>query len=169
MPWAKFAARISAERRYRLVYLIFTGSLIGVPGQTAEDILRDIRLASDLHAEMMSFGPFIAHPGTPLKDIPAISEAMMLKVIALTRIAAPKQAKVLVTTAFETISQSAREKGLMAGASSVMLNVTPVKYRRFYNIYPNRAHEQEAIAAQIDSTVTLLKKLGRAPTDLSVK
>ena len=154
---------------YRLGYLVTTGSLIGIPGQRAEDILNDIKLASELHAEMMSFGPFISHPETPLRQIPSVDEETMLKVISVARIIAHHDAKVLVTTAFETISANARIKGLKAGASSVMLNATPMSYRKFYSLYPNRAHDNETIQQQIDDTIKFLMTLGRAPTDLSVK
>jgi biotin synthase len=169
-PERNLQKRISELREaYRLGYLVTTGSLIGIPGQTAQDILNDIKLASDLHAEMMSFGPFISHPETPLKEIPSVDEEMMLKVIAVARTIAHRDAKVLVTTAFETISANARLKGLKAGASSVMLNATPLSYRKFYSLYPNRAHESETIVKQIDDTIKLLMTLGRAPTDLSVR
>jgi len=169
-PGCDLKNRISElEAAYKIGYLIMTGSLIGIPGQTGQDIVNDIKLASKLNAEMMSFGPFIAHTQTPLKDIPSVNEEAMFKVLSLARIMAPKQAKILVTTAFETISHNAREKGLKAGASSVMLNVTPLAYRKLYSLYPNRAHEDETIFKQIDDTVKLLMKLGRAPTDLSVK
>ena len=117
----------------------------------------------------MSFGPFISHEQTPLKGTPSVSEEAMLKVLSLARLTAKQQAKILVTTAFETISPMAREKGLMAGASSVMLNVTPMRYRSLYSLYPNRAHSEETTAQQIDDVIKLLMRLGRAPTDLSVK
>ena len=92
----------------------------------------------------------------------------ILKVIALARFAGQENAKILVTTGFETLSPRARERGLACGANSVMLNVTPLKYRPLYSIYPQRAHEQEPLELQIKETITLLKSLGRAPTDLSV-
>jgi biotin synthase len=169
-PGRNLQKRISELREaYRLGYLVTTGSLIGIPGQKVEDILNDIKLASEIHAEMMSFGPFISHPETPLKDVLSVDEETMLKVISVARILAHNDAKVLVTTAFETISPNAREVGLKSGASSVMLNVTPLACRKLYSLYPNRAHEKETILKQIDDTVQLLMKLGRAPTDLSVK
>lgn len=169
-PGRNHQKRIDELREaYKLGYLIITGGLIGIPGQTFEDILNDIKLASELHAEMMSFGPFIPHPNTPLKDSQLIHEDLMLKVLSTARIIAPQQSKILVTTAFETISPNARLMGLKAGASSVMLNVTPLSYRKFYSLYPNRAHQNETIYKQIDDTVKLLMELGRAPTDLSVK
>jgi biotin synthase len=153
---------------YQSGYLIITGSLIGLPEQTDEDIINDIYLARQLNAEMLSFGPFLPHPETPLADSPLPKEEDILKVIALARFAGQENAKILVTTGFETLSPRARERGLACGANSVMLNVTPIKYRTLYAIYPQRAHEQESIGLQIKETIALLKSLGRAPTDLSV-
>jgi hypothetical protein len=49
-----------------------------------------------------------------------------------------------------------------------MLNVTPIKYRNLYNIYPDRAHADEEIREQIEEAVGLLYSLGRAPTDLGI-
>ena len=154
---------------YKMGYLILTGSLIGLAGQTSEDILNDIHLAKDLNAEMYSFGPFLPHPETPLKDIKPVDETLVLKVLALARLIGDKEAKILITTAFETLSKDARKAGLMAGGNSVMLNVTPIQFRKQYAIYPHRAHEKETIQKQIDETIALLRSLGRAPTDLGVK
>ncbi len=140
-------------------YLILTGGLIGLPGQTEESLLDDILLAKQLHAEMYSFGPVL--PNGP-------STETVLKVLAISRIVDPKNAKIVVTTGFETLEGNARTLGLMAGANSVMLNVTPLKYRKLYNIYPDRAHADESIEKQIDETVDLLKSLGRAPADIGI-
>ncbi len=153
---------------YKLGYLIITGGLIGLPGQTDEDIINDIYLAKDLNTDMYSFSPFIPHPDTPLAKNPPPDEEKVLKTLALVRFTVPKEAKILVTTGFETLSPSARKEGLASGASSVMLNVTPLKYRPLYSIYPARAHEKDSIDAQIQETIELLKSLGRAPTDLGI-
>lgn len=147
-------------------YLIVTGGLVGLPGQTKEDILNDLYLARELNSEMVSFGPCIPHPQTPLARLPLTNEDDILKVLALCRFIDPEKANVVVTTGLETISPDARRKGLLAGANSVMINVTPLEYRKLYSIYPNRAHEDETIAKQIAEVVSLLKSIGRAPTDL---
>ncbi|MBU0548391.1 MAG: radical SAM protein [Candidatus Omnitrophica bacterium] len=171
------------QQAYKMGYMIITGGLIGIPGQSKEDILNDIFLAKELHAEMFSFGPFIPHPHTPFAEIkpvqhPALSDRPVrasrasaqveeaVKVLAVARIVDNTQAKILVTTALETLSREAAKSGLLAGANSLMLNVTPLAYRPFYSIYPNRAHQSENITAQIDSAVMLLRSLGRAPTDI---
>jgi biotin synthase len=144
---------------HKIGYLILTGGLIGLPGQTEEDLLNDILLTKELHAEMYSFGPVL--PNGPETDL-------VLKVLAISRIVDPTNAKIVVTTGFETLEKNARSLGLMAGANSMMLNVTPMKYRKLYNIYPNRAHEDEEIDKQVKEAVDLLYSLGRAPTDIGV-
>jgi biotin synthase len=154
---------------FKMGYLIITGSLIGLPGQTEEDILNDILLTKDLHAEMFSFGPFIPVPDTPLANEQTFGSQNILKVLALSRIIDPENAKILVTTAFETIDPEARKKGLLSGANSVMLSVTPENHRKKYCIYPNRAHNHQTMPKQIDETISLLRSLGRAPTDLGIK
>ncbi len=144
---------------YDLGYLILTGGLIGLPGQTEEDLLNDILLTKELHAEMYTFGPVL--PNGPKSEL-------VLKVLAVSRIVDPKNAKIVVTTGFETLDQDARRLGLLAGANSMMLNVTPMKYRKLYNIYPKRAHVEESIEKQIEDALKILYDLGRAPTDLGV-
>jgi biotin synthase len=166
-PGQELDSRVECLRKaYDMGYLIITGALVGLSGQTDEDIVNDIILAKDLKTEMYSFGPFLPVPGTPLEDQHPINTDKMLKSLALARFADPENGKVLVTTAFETLSSDARKRGLMAGASSVMLNATPIKYRKLYSIYPARAHSDEEISNQIEETLALLRSLGRSPTDL---
>lgn len=150
-------------------FLIVTGGLIGLPGQTRQSIIRDLRLAGELNTEMFSFGPFLPHPATPLAGQNPPRSDDIIKFLAVARLLAPPKAKILVTTGLETLDAEARRRSLQAGCSSVMLNVTPVEYGRLYHIYPNRAHGGESIERQIGDTLDLLKCLGRAPTDLGVQ
>ena len=53
--------------------------------------------------------------------------------IALSRLVAP-DSKILVRTALETLDKEGARKGLMAGANSLMIDVTPEKYRKNYDI-----------------------------------
>jgi len=149
-------------------YLVVTGFLIGLPGQKHDDIMKDIKMTADLGAEMFSFGPFIPHPQTPLADEKAPSLKKVLDTVANARIMNP-DAKILVTTALETIwGMDGAKSALMAGANSLMINVTPEKYRPFYDIYPDRFGTRIKIEEHIDMVVGLLRSIGRAPTDLSI-
>jgi len=168
-PGQNLDSRIAhIKKAYEIGYLVLTGGLVGLPGQTNEDIINDIFLAKDLRAEMFSFGPFLPHPDTPMSGFLPVKEEYMLKVLALARLMDNNNAKILVTTALETLNIDAGKKALLAGANSLMLNVTPLEFRDSYAIYPNRAHAQERIETQIEGTISLLRSLGRAPTDLSI-
>lgn len=168
-PGQTLDSRLAHLRKAReLGFIVMTGGLIGLPGQTPEDIINDIYLTKALGAEMYSFGPFLPHPESPLASVKVPEEDEVLKVLALARLIDPKVAKILITTAFETLASGARKKGLSSGANSVMLNLTPLKYRKHYAIYPNKAYRQTKVDSQITETIDLLKSLGRAPTDLGI-
>jgi biotin synthase len=167
-PDNKFEDRIAHLNFFKEQgYLIASGGLLGLPGQTKEDMVNDILLAKSFGAEMYSFGPFIPHPDTPLRDSKVISKGEMLKFIAIARLMVP-DAKILVTTALETVDAGMRRSGLLSGANSFMLNVTPLKYRRQYEIYKNRANCDKPAREQVEEALALLKELGRAPTDLGL-
>ncbi len=149
-------------------YLVFTGFLIGLPHHGQEDTLNDIKLAGSLNPDMFSFGPFIPHPDTPLKDTPKPSIDSVLTAIARTRIMYP-ESKILATTALETLDKdNGIRRAFLSGANSLMINLTPKKYRRLYDIYPDRADLDTEISEKIESMLELLRSIGRAPTDLGL-
>ncbi len=134
-----------------LGYEVGSGVMVGIPGQSFETLARDIALFGTLDLDMIGVGPFIPHPDTPLgsggAEIPPLppgvqalaSEEMVYKAIALTRLTCP-QANIPSTTALATINlRQGRELGLMRGANVIMPNLTPVQYRRLYEIYPAKA------------------------------
>ena len=131
------------------------GVMVGIPGQSFESLAEDILAFRALNLDMIGIGPYIAHAATPLGTgalRPAIgaleqvesSEEMVYKMIALTRIVCPT-ANIPSTTALATINRTdGRKLGLKAGANVVMPNLTPTKYRRLYEIYPDKACIEES-------------------------
>ncbi|MEK6584153.1 MAG: [FeFe] hydrogenase H-cluster radical SAM maturase HydE, partial [Nitrospirota bacterium] len=130
--YSKLHTTLHYENRLRTLqtvrdigYIIATGSLIGLPGQSEEDLLNDILLAGSFGTEMYSFGPFIPHPNTPLASVKAADIDTMLKVIAVTRLN-NHDGNILVTSAVETLfGREGSQKALMAGGNSMMINLTP--------------------------------------------
>jgi biotin synthase len=131
------------------------GVMIGLPGQTYEDLATDIELFRELDLDMIGVGPYIPHPKTPLArsaedsaappgdQVPA-TELMGYKVVALARLVCPL-ANIPSTTALATVSGDAsRQLGLERGANVVMPNVTPAQYRTKYDIYPSKGRTQVA-------------------------
>ncbi|MDR4506145.1 MAG: [FeFe] hydrogenase H-cluster radical SAM maturase HydE [Candidatus Scalindua sp.] len=148
-------------------YIIATGSLIGLPGQSPENVIDDFLFAKDLGCDMYSFGPFIPHPDTPLSAGKTPDIEYVLKALSVLRLIDP-YGKILVTTALESLNSQARREALMGGANSIMLNLTPKDYVGFYDIYPNRATVDVSVEDQIEDALKLLKSIGRAPTDLGI-
>jgi len=172
--YSKMRPGYTLEERLRLIkklvemgYLAMTGFLIGLPGQSQEDLMRDIELCGSLHPEMFSFGPYIPHPKTPLAHEKPPSIDMVLETIAQTRLKFP-ESKILATTATGTLDKEGFKFALLAGANSLMINVTPQKYQPLYELYPNRQGVGISLAQQVAQTVELLHSLGRAPTDLGL-
>jgi len=125
-------------------YYIATGSMLGLPGQKIDDIADDI-LMMKKWANMISMGPFVASSGTPLVKKVSGKTDLCYKVIAILRILMPK-VRIPVVTALETLEgEEGRKKALLAGANSLMLNVTPEKYRKEYKIYQNRFFQTETL------------------------
>jgi biotin synthase len=143
--------RLAILRRLRqLGYEVGSGVMVGIPGQTYTSLACDIDTFRAIDLDMVGVGPYLSHPSTPLgsaawvRKIPAEeqvpnTELMTYKVVALTRLACP-QANIPSTTALATINKAqGRELGLMRGANVVMPNVTPMRYRAMYEIYPAKA------------------------------
>ncbi len=121
----------------KLGYEVGTGCLVGLPEQTVESLADDVLFFKEINADMIGIGPFIAHPHTPLKDIPNGDFTLALKVMALTRILL-KNINIPATTAMETLNPNGRIIALQSGANVVMPNVTTTEYRAKYEIYPNK-------------------------------
>eukprot|EP00878_Enallax_costatus_P016144 GHUV01016933.1.p1 GENE.GHUV01016933.1~~GHUV01016933.1.p1 ORF type:complete len:376 (+),score=98.26 GHUV01016933.1:374-1501(+) len=50
-------------------YMVGTGVMVGLPGQTLRDLAGDIRFFKDLNANMIGMGPYITEAGTPVADM----------------------------------------------------------------------------------------------------
>lgn len=153
----------------KLGYEAGSGIMIGIPGQTYEDLARDILAFRELDLDMIGVGPFIPHPETPLgQSLPAKTanqvpntEQMTYKVIALTRLVCP-EANIPSTTALASLNKAdGRELGLMRGANIVMPNLTPPQYRILYEIYPNKACITETSEACASCMSMRILNIGR--------
>ena len=148
--------RLTLLRRIKgLGYEAGGGVMVGIPGQSFDSLANDVLTFRDLDLDMIGIGPYIPHPSTPLgsgklrppvdagQQVPA-TEEMVYKMVALARIVCPT-ANIPSTTALATINKvHGRKQGLCVGANVVMPNLTPVKYRALYQIYPAKACIEES-------------------------
>jgi biotin synthase len=125
-----------------LGYQVGTGVMIGLPGQRAEDLARDIAFFKKHDIDMIGMGPYVVHAQTPIAATvteydPARQLELGLRMIALTRIAL-QDVNIAATTALQALDPQGREKGLQAGANIIMPNITDTKYRGSYQLYDGK-------------------------------
>jgi len=116
-----------------------TGVMIGIPGQTTMDLVKDIHFFETLDVDMIGMGPFIPHDETPLgKQVASFDGPRQLQIaltmIALTRIQL-RDVNIAAATALQALNPQGRERGIEAGANIIMPNLTETRYRTGYQLY----------------------------------
>jgi biotin synthase len=114
-----------------------SGFMVGLPGETTETRLTNLKLCTDLKLHMVGIGPFISNPETPLANYHSGSIKETVKMTSLLRILLPG-ANIPATTAAGSLEEGGRDRMLAAGANVLMPNITPLKYRDQYLLYPGK-------------------------------
>jgi len=137
-PDDDFDTRVECSRWLKeLGYANGSGNMIGLPGQTEEDIAGDILFFKKMRIHMIGIGPFIPAKGTPFEHYETGSVDLTLKAVAVTRLVC-KNVYLPATTALASIDPDGQTKALMSGANTIMLISTPDNYRENYQIYSNK-------------------------------
>lgn len=145
-----YQRRLKCLRTLRgLNYQTGSGVMIGLPGQTAEDLADDILFFQNEDLDMIGMGPYIPHHDTPLgKNIELSAEFKQtqllkgLKMIACTRLLL-HDVNIAATTALQTLHPQGRELGIKAGANVMMPNATDTRWRASYQLYENKPNLYE--------------------------
>lgn len=125
-----------------LGYRVGTGVMIGLPGQTLDDLVDDLFFFRDIGADMIGMGPYIPHEQAVLPGGAAIPDVatrlqLALRMIAATRLLLPG-INIAATTALQTLAEDGREQGLRFGANVIMPQATPLRVRRQYTLYDGK-------------------------------
>ena len=129
----------------KLGYQVGSGNMIGMPGQTLDHIIADLKFFKEMNFDMFGLGPYVIHEDTPLSN-PVVCKwweankekifNMTLNFIALLRITMPN-CNIAAATALDVFDKQGRVMALKAGANVIMPSVTPNKYRNDYLLYQN--------------------------------
>lgn len=148
-------------------FQVGTGVMIGLPGQTIEDLTNDILFFKDMDIDMIGMGPYIVHESTPMsihKDKVAESKndilSLALKMIAVTRLVL-KNVNIASTTALQAMDPLGREQGLSFGANVIMPQVTPQRVRHDYLLYEGKPCLDESATQCRSCLENRIKSLGR--------
>jgi len=134
-------------------YIGGSGNIIGLPGQTIEDIADDILFMKRVGVKMIGLGPFVPAEGTPLQSFPHGDPELTLNTYAAIRLTMPR-VFMPATTALGTIDEAKQFEAFNVGCNVIMCNFTPEKYRKDYMIYTGKAK------VEFFQTARRLKEMG---------
>ena len=122
-------------------YQVGTGVMIGIPGQSLEDLCRDIRTFQKFDIDMIGMGPYLMSEGGELQNFGQMAPEPLLQLslnmIAVTRLVLGP-INIAAATALQAIRDDGRELGVAYGANVVMPNLSPLQYRTGYQLYDNK-------------------------------
>lgn len=178
-PDQNFEQRVRALLELKEIgYQLGTGVMIGIPGQSFQDLAEDIEFFGRVDADMIGMGPFLESAGASSDDArtgpgaprlePELTTAerltLSLRMIAATRIA-HGDLNIAATTALQAISPAGREAGLAYGANVLMPIVTPGERRRSYQLYEGKPCVDETSEACERCTPARALRAGRPVTE----
>lgn len=169
-PEGTLDGRKAALGRLRAAgFQVGTGVMIGLPGQSARMLARDVEFFRSVDADMIGMGPWIphrdtplgiAHPGTRADNLRRLE--LGLRMIAVTRLQL-RDVNIAATTALQSIAPAdGRERGLLAGANVIMPNVGGLEHRADYTLYDGKAGMDENAAETRRKLDESLARIGEA-------
>jgi len=155
--YRKLKPRDTLERRLacidsllRVGLKVGSGDIVGLPGQTRDDLVNDLSLLGKYDFSMQSCSVFIPNERSKYRDSPMGSLDLTLNVLALMRIMYPRRL-MPATSSLEKPRADGQYQGLMAGANTVTCHDgTPEELKHLFPIYSiKRFTPQEEHLAQI--------------------
>lgn len=126
------------ENLIELGYKVGTGNIVGLPGQTLDDLVDDLLFAARWPMAMVSSTVFIAGEDTHLRGAPAGNLDWTLNTMALMRIMSPDRL-IPTTSPLERLRTGGQAMGLMAGANTVTIHDgTPEQMKKLFTIYATK-------------------------------
>ncbi|MDU1412414.1 MAG: [FeFe] hydrogenase H-cluster radical SAM maturase HydE [Clostridium sp.] len=159
-PGANFKNRINCLKNLKEIgYQVGAGFMVGIPGQSKEDLVKDLRFLKDFNPHMCGIGPFIPHKDTPFGDQKSGTLDETILLLGIIRLLLPK-VLLPATTALSTIAKDGRQKGIKVGANVIMPNLSPKNVRDKYSLYNGKVHSNLEAAECKNDIENELNKIG---------
>ncbi|MEW5817603.1 MAG: [FeFe] hydrogenase H-cluster radical SAM maturase HydE [Spirochaetota bacterium] len=167
-PECSFGNRVRCLEHLREIgYQVGTGVMIGLPGQTIEDLVDDIFFYKDIDADMIGMGPYIPHAETPLSVYAGKWNArrdellrLSLRMVAATRLLL-KDVNIAATTAMQVLHPRGREIAFEYGANIIMPILTPTRFRKDYSLYDGKPCIDENAKQCKECIAERIRSIGR--------
>jgi len=145
-----------------LGFQVGVGNIVGLPGQTLEDLCDDILFFQEFQPDMINIGPFIPHAQTPLKDEAAGDIELMLRVFALTRIVTGNTHMAAANTVATLDPDNGQYRAMaQGGANVIMPNCNPFLQSRKDKIEYEFQITTHKRYVSVDEAKNVLKRAGR--------
>ncbi len=134
-------------------WLVSSGFIAGLPGQTEAQLLANFKLAQDLPLAGCSVSPFIPGDETPLAKSPVGNIDLTLNCMAMLRLMRPDWVIPAVSALNIAEPGAGYRRGLGTGANLVTINMTPADMRNNYLLYKRDRFimTEERILSAIDA------------------
>jgi biotin synthase len=139
------------ETLVELGFDVGSGNMVGLPGQTLDDMVEDLVMMGRFKLAMSSCTPFIPGEQSALKDEPMGDVHLALNTMAIARILYPDRL-IPTTSSLERALPKGQFVGLMAGANTVTIHDgTPADQKDLFPIYsshrfaPGEAHLRDVV------------------------
>lgn len=143
-PGVDFDERLACIRNIKRTGMeLGSGNIVGLQGQTIDDLAADILLMHELDCDWAPVVPYIPAPGTPMGETTSMGDvALTLREITILRIIMPD----LIITAGQPTQDSSlgfadplgNRAALNAGANILFVDLTPQAVRQDFDITPGR-------------------------------
>jgi biotin synthase len=148
-------------------FQVGTGVMIGLPGQTVEDLADDVLFFRARDVDMIGMGPYIVHRQTPMAayevEVAARREEIYrwsLLMIAVVRLTL-RDVNIAATTALQAMKPTGREEGLTYGANVIMPQLTPTRVRPDYQLYEGKPCLDESADQCAACLAARIRSVGR--------
>jgi biotin synthase len=163
-PGQSFAARLERVRGLgEIGFEVGSGIIAGLPGMTPDILARDILRVTEIGLHMISAGPFVSNPDTPMAGRPDGDLPTAHRAAALLRILNPL-ANMPATSSLEVLAPGARAEGLAKGLNVVMPSLTPERVRKGYAIYPGKNATETAVRPRVLAIKDEIRRAGFRPS-----
>ncbi|MDB6017523.1 MAG: Radical domain protein [Pedosphaera sp.] len=132
---------------------VSSGFIVGLPGQSEQQLLANFALARELPLEGCSVSPFIPGDETPLANSPGAGIDLTLNCMAALRLMRPDWVIPAVSALNLAEPGAGYRRGLRTGANLVTINLTPAEVRDDYLLYKRDRFimTEERILAAVDA------------------
>lgn len=141
---------------------VSSGLIVGLPGQTDEQLAKSLQLLTTLPLAGGSVSPFVAGEQTPFSDMPNGCIEQTLNCLAWLRQAAP-QWLIPAVSAMKLVSANGYVRAFQAGANLATINLTPRNIRADYPIY-----KRDRIIMDEERVLSAIEEADCQPSPMSI-